>query len=349
MSADIDAGQELVELIQQKIDNKTKPRGALGELESLASRLCLIQQTLEPVLAAPTIIVFAADHGIAREAVSAYPREVSAQMALNILAGGAGINALSEQNGIEVLLVDAGIDWIDVKPEGMINHWMGPGTASYLGDNAMSEQTVADCLAAGASVVDNNVDPACTIIGFGELGIGNTSSASLLMNALTDIDLIDCIGPGTGLVGEGLTKKIEILTEVKASHPLPQSAHEALAMFGGFEIAQMTGAMLRSFYTGRILMIDGFVASAAFLVAASIAPGILNSAIFCHQSGEPGHARLLNYLDATPLLSLGMRLGEGSGCAVAYPIIQSAVAFLRDMASFEEAGVSTGEPEEQEQ
>jgi nicotinate-nucleotide--dimethylbenzimidazole phosphoribosyltransferase len=337
---------ELTELIQQKIDNKTKPRGALGDMETLAMRLCLIQQTLEPVLDKPTIIVFAADHGIAHEAVSAYPREVSAQMALNIAAGGAGINAFSRQNGIEVLLVDAGIDWPEgMKPDGMIDHWMGAGTASYLGGDAMSAETVQACLAAGADVVDNNVDPACTIIGFGELGISNTSSASLLMNALTGIDLIDCIGPGTGLIGEGLAKKIEILSEVKASHALPADAFAALAMFGGFEITQMVGAMLRSYETGRILMIDGFVASAAFLCASKIEPGVLDSAVFCHQSGEPGHARLLNYLGAAPLLHLSMRLGEGTGCAVAYPIIQSALAFLRDMASFDEAGVSTGDPE----
>ncbi|MCL2631925.1 MAG: nicotinate-nucleotide--dimethylbenzimidazole phosphoribosyltransferase [Coriobacteriia bacterium] len=339
--------QALTEQVQDKIDNKTKPRGALGDLETLAMKLCLIQQTLDPQLVAPTIIVFAADHGLAREAVSAYPREVSAQMAFNILAGGAGINVLSRQHGIEVLLVDAGIDWPEDKPEGVIDHWMGPGTASCLDGDAMDAATVEACLQAGAAVVNDKVDPACTILGFGELGIGNTSSASLLMNALTDISLVDCIGPGTGLVGEGLLKKIEILTTVKESHATPQDAYEALAMFGGFEIAQMTGAMLEAYRTGKVLMVDGFVASAAFLVASKIEPGVLDNAIFCHQSGEPGHARLLNYLNATPLLNLSMRLGEGTGCAVAYPIIESAVTFLRDMASFAEAGVSTGEPENQ--
>jgi len=347
MSDNVYAGQTLEELVTQKIDNKTKPRGALGDLETLAARICLIQKTLDPVLVAPTIVVFAADHGLAREAVSAYPREVSAQMAANILTGGAGINALSNQNGINVMLVDAGIDWQTDRPAGLIDHWMGPGTGNSLVEDAMSPETVEACLAAGRAVVDNNVDPACTIIGFGELGIGNTSSASLLMSALTGIALIDCVGPGTGLVGEGLAKKVEILTQVQNAHPAAQNAREALQMFGGFEIAQITGAMLRAYETGRILMIDGFVASAALLVAAKIEPGILNNSIFCHQSGEPGHGRLLNYLEARPLLSLSMRLGEGSGCAVAYPVIQSAVAFLRDMASFDEAGVSTGEPEAQ--
>ncbi|MDR2957086.1 MAG: nicotinate-nucleotide--dimethylbenzimidazole phosphoribosyltransferase [Coriobacteriales bacterium] len=337
--------QELLNQIQNKIDMKTKPRGALGDLETLAAKICRIQKSLSPDLIAPTIIVFAADHGLAREAVSAYPREVSAQMAYNILAGGAGINAFCRQHGIEVLLVDAGIDWPEGRPDGMIDHWMGAGTNSCLVGDAMSSADVEACLAAGAAVVDNNVDPACTILGFGELGIGNTSSASLLMSVLTDVPLVDCIGPGTGLIGEGLAKKVEILSQVRVAHPLPENAYEALQMFGGYEIAQMTGAMLRAFETERILLIDGFVASAALLAAQNINPGILDNAIFCHQSGEPGHARLLSYLNASPLLSLNMRLGEGSGCAVAYPIIESALAFLSDMASFEEAGVSTGDPE----
>jgi len=340
--------QALAEQIQDKIDNKTKPRGALGDLEALAARLCQIQQTLNPVLAEPTIVVFAADHGLAREAVSAYPREVSAQMAMNIIAGGAGINAFSRQNGITALLVDAGIDWPEERPDGLIDHWMGPGTGNCLTEDAMSAEQVEACLAAGAAVVDENVDPACTIIGFGELGIGNTSSASLLMNALTGIPLPDCVGPGTGLIGEGLAKKVEILSQVRDFHPVPQDAREALQFFGGFEIAQIAGAMLRAYATGRILMVDGFVASAALLAAHAIEPGILDNAIFCHQSGEPGHARLLNHLGAEPLLNLHMRLGEGTGCAVAYPVIQSAVAFLDYMASFDEAGVSTGEPEAQD-
>ncbi|MDR2036112.1 MAG: nicotinate-nucleotide--dimethylbenzimidazole phosphoribosyltransferase [Coriobacteriales bacterium] len=347
MSIDTTTADKLQEQIQYKIDNKTKPRGALGQLESLAAQLCSIQNTLTPVLAAPTIVVFAADHGLAREAISAYPREVSAQMTYNILAGGAGINVFAGQHNIEVLLVDAGIDWPEARPEGMIDHWMGPGTNNCLEGDALSARELEECLAAGASVVDHNVNPLCTVLGFGELGIGNTSSASLLMNALTDIPLPQCVGPGTGLVGAGLAKKLAILGSVRAGHPHPKDALETLQMFGGFEIAQMVGAMLRAFATGRILLIDGFVASAALLAANALNPGIIEHAIFCHQSGEPGHARLLDFLGAQPLIDLGMRLGEGSGCAVAYPLLVSAVAFLQNMASFEEAGVSTGEPEAQ--
>jgi len=275
-------------------------------------------------------------------------------MALNIAAGGAGINVFSRQNGIDVVLVDSGVDWPGERPAGMVDRWMGPGTASCLTGDAMSADTVVQCLEAGASVVDS-VPQECTIMGFGELGIGNTSSASLLVSELTGIALEDCVGPGTGLAGEGLTRKLELLKRVQEFHSTsgdvyspPQGcspATKALAMYGGFEIAQMCGAMLRAYQTGRILMIDGFVATAAFLTAWTENPAIIDNSIFCHESGEPGHARVLRYLNATPLLSLGMRLGEGTGCAVAYPVIASAVAFVNEMASFSDAGVSTGEPE----
>jgi nicotinate-nucleotide--dimethylbenzimidazole phosphoribosyltransferase len=298
-------------------------------------------------LVKPTIAVFAADHGLSAAPVSAYPKEVTVQMAANILAGGAGINVLSRQNGIDVVLVDAGVDWTGDKPQGLVDHWMGPGTANSLTGDAMSVDQVEDCLKAGADVMDHDVDPTCTIVGFGELGIGNTSSASLIVSALSGIPLADCVGPGTGLVGDGLAAKLDTLRRVQAAHPASSDAKDVLRMFGGFEIVQMCGAMLRAHRLGRILMIDGFVATAAFLAAYAMNPSIMDNAVFCHQSGEPGHRRILDHLDAHPLLNLGMRLGEGSGCAVAYPVIVSAVTFLEKMASFSEAGVSTGTPEAQ--
>jgi nicotinate-nucleotide--dimethylbenzimidazole phosphoribosyltransferase len=337
----------LSEQIADAINNKTKPRGALGALEDLAARVATIQGTVTPVLAKPAILVFAADHGLAREPVSAYPREVTAQMALNILAGGAGINVFCRQHGIDVVLTDAGVDWPGDKPEGMVDHWMGPGTASSLAGDAMTADEVEGCLTAGADVVDQEVDPDSTIVGFGELGIGNTSAASLIVSALTGLPLADCVGPGTGLAGSGLAKKLELLGAVQARHPQPATGRAALAMFGGYELAQMSGAMRRAYQTGRILMIDGFVATAALLAVWRDEPGILDNAVFCHESGEPGHTRVLAFLGVKPLVSLGMRLGEGTGCAVAYPLIASAVAFLTEMASFDQAGVSTGEPEAQ--
>ena len=334
----------LTSRIRDAIDDKTKPRGALGRLEVVAAQICTIQKTVSPVLAKPTILVFAGDHGLARELVSAYPREVTAQMALNIVSGGAGINVFSRQNGIDVVLVDAGVDWPGERPPGMVDHWMGPGTDSSLVGDAMSVDTARRCLEAGARVVDSVPDE-CTIMGFGELGIGNTSAASLLVSDLAGIPLEECVGPGTGLAGEGLARKMELLRQVQEFHPVSPDPTQALAMYGGFEIAQMCGAMRRAYETGRILMIDGFVATAAFLAAWVENPAIMDNAIFCHESGEPGHSRVLRHLGVTPLLSLGMRLGEGTGCAVAYPVIASAVAFVNEMASFSEAGVSTGSPE----
>ncbi len=360
--------ESLIAQIATVIDNKTKPRGALGLLEGLAARICEIQQTVAPALVRPTIAVFAADHGLARESVSAYPREVTAQMALNVLAGGAGINVFSRQHGIELLLVDAGVDWPeggkpDVigigrpavddahavlqpgTPRGLVDCSMGPGTASSLTGDAMTDQLVDEALRAGGDVAERGVDPSCTIMGFGELGIGNTSAASLLVSALTGIPLTDCVGPGTGLVGEGLSRKLDVLQRVRDAHPTPKDGREALRMFGGFEIAEMAGAMLRAAALGRVVMIDGFVATAALLAARSIEPSVMDNTVFCHESGEPGHVRVLDHLGVDALLHLKMRLGEGSGCAVAYPVIVSAVAFVNEMASFDDAGVSTGEPE----
>jgi nicotinate-nucleotide--dimethylbenzimidazole phosphoribosyltransferase len=336
---------DLAGRISEVIDSKTKPRGALGRLEDLAARLCRIQQTTAPRLAHPTILVFAADHGLAGEGVSAYPRAVTAQMALNVLAGGAGINVFARQAGLSVTLVDAGVDWPGERPAGLIDHWMGPGTASSLAGDALTAAQVEACLAAGAATVDAAVDPACTVLGCGELGIGNTSAASLITAALTDIPLAECVGPGTGLGGAGLARKLAVLEEVQARHPGVRDPRAALQAFGGFEIAQMAGAMRRAGATGRILLIDGFVATAALLVAEALSPGVIGHAVFCHESGEPGHARVLAQLGAQPLLRLGLRLGEGTGCALAYPLVAAAAAFVNEMASFADAGVATGAPE----
>ena len=339
---------DLRERLERRIDQKTKPRGALGRLESLARQLGEVQRTTAPVLRRPTIVVFAADHGISREPVSAYPREVTPQMALNILAGGAGINVFARQHGIEVVLVDAGVDWPGERPAGLVDHWIGPGTANYAEGDAMTDDELRRCLAAGAEVVAA-LPADCTVVGFGELGIGNTSSASLLMSALCELPIAECVGPGSGLSGDGLRRKVRVLRDAQAAHPQPRDPHEALRMFGGFEIAQMSAAMESAAERDLVLLIDGFVAGAAYLVAWIRNPAIADHAVFCHRSAEPAHARLLGHLGAEPLLSLGLRLGEGSGCAIAYPILVSAVAFLDEMASFADAGVSTGEPEKSTQ
>ena len=326
--------------IQHKIDFKTKPMGALGMLEKLALQIALIQQNVFPTLLNPYLIVFAADHGLAREGVSKYPLEVTYQMVLNFVAGGAAINIFSKQHGIKLQVVDAGVmgDFPATLP--IIHQKVAHGTKSSLHESAMSLSEVEKCIELGAKVAKDTFEKGCNIIGFGEMGIGNTSSASLLMSKICDIPLVDCVGRGTGVDDEGLKHKTSILANVLNKHQEEESTLQTLANLGGFEIAQMVGAMLQAAQNQMITLVDGFIATSAFLVAYALEPNVLDYAIFCHQSDETGHKRMLEYLNVEAVLKLNLRLGEGTGCALAYPIIQSAVNFLNEMASFESAGVS---------
>jgi nicotinate-nucleotide--dimethylbenzimidazole phosphoribosyltransferase len=331
---------KLKEQLQHKIDAKTKPIGSLGILEKLALQIGTIQNTLTPSLKKPTIIVFAGDHGIANEGVSAYPQEVTFQMVRNFLQGGAAINVFSTQHGINLKIVDAGVNYDFNRHENLIHAKIDKGTKSFLHQKAMTETQLLQCFEKGKEIVMQLANEGCNIIGFGEMGIGNTSSASMLMSYLCNLPIEQCVGRGTGLNEEQLQKKIAILKQAKAFHGNIENPKEVLQTFSGFEMAQMCAAMLTAFENNMIILVDGFIASSAFLVAHKINPKIISSAIFCHLSDESGHQHLLNFLQAEPLLKLNMRLGEGTGCAVAYPIIESAVNFLNNMASFESAGVT---------
>ena len=326
--------------LRHKIDFKTKPLGALGVLESLALQIGMVQQTLSPMLNKPTIVVFAGDHGIAKEGVSAYPQEVTFQMVMNFLNGGAAINVFCQQNNIALKVVDAGVNFDFPSSEKLINAKIGHGTKSFLTGQAMTFDALNQCLESGKNIVEGIFTEGSNVIGFGEMGIGNTSSATMLMSTLCDLPIEKCVGRGTGLDDAQLTQKIAILKQSQAFHGKIDDPLLVLQTFGGFEIAQICGAMLHAFERNMLILVDGFIASAAFLVAHKINPSIKNNAIFCHLSDEFGHQNLLNDLGVLPLLKLGMRLGEGTGCAVAFPIVQSAVAFLNGMASFESAGVS---------
>ena len=333
----------MIEKIKNKIDFKTKPLGSLGQLESLASQICLVQDTLNPKLTEPTILVFAADHGIAKDGVSAYPAEVTPQMVLNFLNGGAAINVFCRQNNINLKVIDAGVNFDFDKNDNLIDAKIAKGTKSFLAGKAMTEIELELCFAKASKIIEEISISNCNIIGFGEMGIGNTSSASMLMSTLCDLPIEDCVGRGTGLDDTQLNHKIEILKKAKQNHSKPKDAKEALQFFGGFEIAQICGAMLSAYEKNMLIMVDGFIATSAFLCANNINPNIKNNAIFCHQSDEQGHKKMLDFLNVKPILNLGMRLGEGTGCAVAYPIIQSAVNFINEMASFESAGVTNKE------
>ena len=333
---------ELYQQLQQIVDQKTKPLGALGRLETLAVQLGLIQDTTTPQITQPQIRVFAADHGLTKHGTSAYPSAVTAQMVYNFLQGGAAINVLARQHDIELKVVDAGVDADFANSPfkdhaQLLDYKVRHGSRDALSEPAM---TAEECLAAlenGMKVVENSVG---NLLVVGEMGIGNTSAASLLLARLGDIPLDECIGRGTGLDDAGLKHKASILTQVLARHSEAQTPFDILAALGGLEIAMMAGALMQAASERRILLIDGFIASSALLAAERLAPGVAQYAVFAHHSVEPGHTHLLKLLNAEPLLNMGMRLGEGSGAALAYPLLQSACAIINEMASFNDAGIS---------
>lgn len=327
-------------ILQQKIDLKTKPLGALGFLENLAFKIGKAQESLEPKLNNPHLIVFAGDHGIAEEGVSAYPSEVTEQMVLNFLNDGAAINVFCKQNGLELKIVDAGVKG-DLPPNPkLISCKIGKGTKNFLNGPAMTPDELDQCFEHAEKLIKDIHGQGCNIVGFGEMGIANTSSASMLVHYLSPMSLEQAVGRGTGMDDEGLKHKLDILNQAADFHGKVCSTKEVLQTFAGFEIAQMTGAMLAAFEQNMLILVDGFIASAAFLAASKIEPRIFDKAIFCHQSDEHGHKMLLDFFNERPILNLNLRLGEGTGCALAYPIIQAAVNFLNEMASFDSAGVS---------
>ena len=335
--------------LQKKIDRKTKPPGSLGQLESLALQLGLIQGRHDPAVTCPHVLVCAGDHGAAKAGVSAYPQDVTWQMVENFLAGGAAINALAGQAGMALVVADAGVAHDFGPRTGLRDMKVGAGgTANYLDGAAMTEAECALALERGAQLAREIAATGCTVLGFGEMGIGNTASASLLTHCLTGLPLADCVGRGTGLDDAGVARKRTLLEQALAAWPQRPEAASAtgedalriLARFGGYEIAMLCGAMLAAAEARMTLLIDGFIVTSALLVAARVAPEVLPHCVYAHCSNEAGHRRQLAWLGGTPLLDLGLRLGEGTGAALALPLLRAACAFLAEMASFESAGVS---------
>ncbi len=335
------ADDSLAFALHSKINNKTKPLGALGRLETLVLKIGLMQNTLSPMLTQPVMMVFAGDHGIVESGVSPYPQAVTQQMVLNFLAGGAGINVFAKQNNMAVRVIDAGVNHVFAPHPDLVDAKIGMGTRNFLVAPAMSPAQCEQALAQGAELARAEIAAGSNVLGFGEMGIGNTSAAAALMCVLCHLPPQDCVGRGTGLDDDGLSRKVTIIEQALRQHRLDgKDPLQVLATFGGFEIAMMAGAMLGAAERRAILLIDGFIATAALLVASRIAPAVLDYCIFAHCSDEAGHALLLKELGAKPLLDLGLRLGEGTGAALAYALVQAAVNFLNDMASFESANVS---------
>lgn len=323
--------------LSAKIDAKTKPLGALGRIETLAAQVARLQGTLTPKMATCELVICAADHGIARAGVSAYPSEVTRQMVLNFASGGAAANVFCAANDVALQVVNAGVLGGPFGMDGVRDMAVGDGTANSLEGPAMTPDQRDAALAAGRRL---GGEGSADAMAFGEMGIGNTSAATLITHSLTGQDVATLTGRGTGLDDAGLTAKQHLLSEAAARRTGLTDASEVLAEYGGFEIAMIAGAMLGAAEARRVVLVDGFIASAAALVAARMHPPVRGAMVFAHRSAEPGHLAILNALEAQPLLDLGMRLGEGTGAVLAWPIVKSAVAMLNDMASFESAGVS---------
>ena len=319
------------------INDKTKPLGSLGRLEGLAQQIGLIQQSTKLSLTEPAIIVFAGDHGVVAENISAFPQDVTWQMVENFLVQGAAINVFAKQNGIELHIVDAGVNHDFGVRDNLLSRKVAAGTNNFAKEAAMNDEQCQTALQYGMRLV---ADLPGNVLGFGEMGIGNTTSAAALMHKLTGIAVADCVGAGTGLTADGILHKQFVIEQAAKLHQNINEPLQVLATFGGFEIAMMVGAMLAAAERRMILLIDGFIVTSALLVAAKLQPAILDYCVFAHRSDESGHSKMLATLNAQPLLQLDLRLGEGTGAALVYPLVQAAVNFMNQMATFSSAQVS---------
>ena len=332
--------EQIRPLLEQKINNLTKPKGSLGRLEELALQIGLIQQTLTPQLCHPQNIIFAADHGIVAEGVSVSPKEITWQQIFNFLHGAAGVNFLCRQHGFELKIVDAGVDYDLPYERGIINRKVRRGTANFLHEAAMSEEEMERCLEHGAEVVELCRKEGSNVLSFGEMGIGNTSASSLWMHTLTGIPLADCVGAGSGLNQEGVSHKLHVLQQALDNYRGNGTTVDLMRYFGGLEMVMAVGAMLQAAQRGMVILVDGFIMTNCMLAASKLSPEVLKYAIFCHCGDEAGHRLVLDALGAKPILHLGLRLGEGTGAICAYPIIDSAVRMINEMDSFAHASIT---------
>ncbi|MCW3807276.1 nicotinate-nucleotide--dimethylbenzimidazole phosphoribosyltransferase [Plebeiibacterium marinum] len=335
----------LNEEIKYKIDHKTKPLGSLGQLEKIAYQICRIQKTTSPRLTNPHIVLVGADHGICEEGVSPCPQEITWQQMQNFAKGGGGIGLFSSFYNMNLKVVDAGVDYDLSANSNIIDAKVVRSTKNFLTEPAMSKDECLKAIENGAKIVKELNQQGCNVIGFGEMGIGNTSPASILMHLYCNIPLEQCVGAGSGLNKEGVLKKLTILQKCIDRCPGISDPLEILYQYGGLEIATITGGMLMAAELGMLILNDGFIITSALLAAKALNKNVLDYVIYSHNSKEGGHALMMDYLKAETVLNLDLRLGEGTGAALAYPIIQGAVAMINDMTSFEQASITdtTGE------
>ena len=333
--------EQIGEEVRQYIDQLTKPRGSLGKLEELAIEIAKMTGERFPRVTPPGVIVFAADHGIAKEGVSAYPQEVTAQMVLNFVRGGAAINVFSKQIGATFAVVDVGVA-LDIHEGRVINEKVAYGTKNFAHEQAMTKEEVERAVQAGYRQASAMIDRGIRCLIVGEMGIGNTTTASALLAAMSGRGVAELVGRGTGIHDEMLKHKQAVIERALMLHqPNPSDPVDLLTKIGGLEIAAMSGAMLAAAEQCVPILLDGFICTVAALVAERFNERVVHYMIAGHESVEPGHRIALQLLNKEPLVRLHMRLGEGSGAAVAFPIVHMAVSMLH-MATFSSANVSTG-------
>ena len=335
--------KSLQKAIQEKIDNLNKPKGSLGRLEELALQVCLIQQTLEPSLRQPCHLLLGGDHGIEREGVSVSPREVTWQQMINFTRGGGGVNMFCRQHGFKLRIVDVGVDYDLSNVSGIINRKIARGTRNFLYEPAMTEAEFDQAIRVGADLVDDCIREGCRVLSIGEMGIANTSPSSIWMHLFGNIPLEECIGAGAGLDTPGIRHKYEVLTKaVEHYHQWSESPSQLapLRYFGGYEMVAAIGAMLRAAERHLIILVDGFIMTACAIAAIQLCPAAQEYMIFTHCGDESGHKKMLDIVQAKPLLHLGLRLGEGTGALCAFPIVDSAVRMMNEMNNFQSAKIT---------
>lgn len=331
---------KLLENVQAAIDIKTKPPGSLGRIEDLALQMAGAQNNNNPSADPARLFIFAGDHGLTAEGVSAWPSEVTTQMVANFLAGGAAANVFARTNNVDLTIVDAGIIGDLPDHEKLVKANIRKGTRNAMHEDALTPDELESALQFGAKLTSQAAQKGDKVILFGEMGIGNTSSATLIAHAIIGTDLETLTGPGAGLDENGVNKKLEILKKVSARKPGNLNPTEALQAFGGLEIAMIAGGIIGAAANNSVSLIDGFIASSAALCALKARPELAPYVVFSHLSEEPGHRAMTKAVDAVPLIDLNLRLGEGTGALLALPLLRNACAMLTEMATFESANVS---------
>lgn len=337
--------EELLEEAQRRLDNLTKPKGSLGYLEELGKRFVSIRRNLEERVKEKNVLVFACDHGVTEEGVSAFPKEVTQQMVLNFLRGGAGINVISRFVGAKVKVVDIGVDadLSHLESQGLIIRKIDYGTQNIARGPAMTEEQALSAIKAGFELAKECFDKGCNLIAVGEMGIGNTTPSSAIYAVITGKPVEEVTGKGTGIDDEALKRKRKVVKRaIEVNNPNPEDPIDVLHKLGGFEIAGMLGVMIAGAYFHVPVVVDGFISTASAVLAYKLNPVIKDYLIFAHKSEAYGHTKALEYLRATPLLDLKLRLGEGTGAVLGMCLVELGEKILHEMATFDTASVSKG-------